>query len=606
MLKFTTTLTRVEKVRKTIATSEHDITDLHEHVCATDSLISKQNKALLNQIPNFAFILRSDSIYINKDFQNYLNPSKDNLQLQDILNAIHPKDLEKFKELLNSETYNPHSVQHPFKIKNIHNEYHLFLVLAKPNMSELHTVEWFVSLIDVQQHYQSHKDVLTQLQTQKKMSTQVKNALRISNETDELTGLLNRYGLKNSVQNLLKPHNKHNHIAIFIIGLDHFKNINDTQGYAAGDFVLKHFAKRLKKEFINSTLIARLGSDEFAVVYYDIQSIDNLNDIANRIVNLTHKPFEYHGKLLNNSMSVGCSLYPQDADNFSNLLQCADTALKDLKAHGRGGIQYFNENMFNETRNKAIQIETARRILREKSITPYYQAKVELSNLKIIGLEALLRWYCPQSNTVFTPETITEAFDDFELSTKISADMQNKIFADIKTWQSEGKKIIPIAINASPVEFFRDNYAETLLQRIQDADISPTHIEIEITEHLFAEHGVDYVTRALNKLHDAGIKISLDDFGTGHSSLTHLRDLPVNCIKIDYSFIEKITEEKSSAAIVEGIVKLGHLLNMNVIAEGIENQAQLEMLRKMGCPQGQGFLFRDAITAEEVEKLLEN
>ncbi|MDY6524902.1 EAL domain-containing protein [Acinetobacter faecalis] len=261
--------------------------------------------------------------------------------------------------------------------------------------------------------------------------------------------------------------------------------------------------------------------------------------------------------------------------------------------------------MFNVTRNKAIQIETARRIIREKLISPYYQPKVDLTTLKVIGFEALLRWKSPKTQALFTPETIAEAFDDFELSSKISAEMQNRIFADIKKWQSLGKKIIPIAINASPVEFLRDNYAETLLQRMQTADISPNHIEIEITEHFFSDRGVEYVIRALKKLQDAGIKISLDDFGTGHSSLTHLRDLPVNSIKIDYSFIEKITEQKTIAAIVEGIVKLGPVLNMNIIAEGIENEEQLEMLIKMGCSQGQGFLFKDAITAKEVENILE-
>lgn len=567
---------------------------------------SEQSLHILDQMPNFALIIKSNNIHINQEFRKFLKQEKSDLKLQDVLEAFHPEDAVKFSELLNSKIPRPESIQQQYRIKNNNNEYQWFLIQAKANLNDSKTLDWFITLINVQEHYQSHKDVLMQLKTQKEMSNQVKNALRISNETDELTGLLNRYGLKANVQSLFKSNkNSYGHIGLFLIGLDHFKNINDTQGYTAGDFILKSFAKRLKKEFQDQSILARLGSDEFAVVYYGIQDIDTFSHIGNKILNLMNEPYDYNGKMLSSSMSIGSAIFPQDADNFSNLLQCADTALSDLKTRGRGGIQYFNENMFNITRNKAIQIETARRILRENTITPYYQPKIELSTLKVIGLEALLRWYCPETKTIFSPETITEAFDDFELSTKISANMQNKIFADIKKWQSSGKKIIPVAINASPVEFFRDNYAETLLQRIQDADISPQHIEIEITEHLFSDRSAGYVIRALKKLQEAGILISLDDFGTGHSSLTHLRDLPVDSIKIDYSFISKIVEKKPIAAIVEGIVKLGPLLGMNVIAEGIENQKQLDMLIKMGCPQGQGFLFKDAITSEEVEKKLE-
>lgn len=587
-------------------TIDHSNTDPQTTLPPIHYSTSEQSLHILDQMPNFALIIKSNNIHINQEFRKFLKQEKSDLKLQDVLEAFHPEDAVKFSELLNSKIPRPESIQQQYRIKNNNNEYQWFLIQAKANLNDSKTLDWFITLINVQEHYQSHKDILMQLKTQKEMSNQVKNALRISNETDELTGLLNRYGLKANVQSLFKSNkNSYGHIGLFLIGLDHFKNINDTQGYTAGDFILKSFAKRLKKEFQDQSILARLGSDEFAVVYYGIQDIDTFSHIGNKILNLMNEPYDYNGKMLSSSMSIGSAIFPQDADNFSNLLQCADTALSDLKTRGRGGIQYFNENMFNITRNKAIQIETARRILRENTITPYYQPKIELSTLKVIGLEALLRWYCPETKTIFSPETITEAFDDFELSTKISTNMQNKIFADIKKWQSSGKKIIPVAINASPVEFFRDNYAETLLQRIQDADISPQHIEIEITEHLFSDRSAGYVIRALKKLQEAGIRISLDDFGTGHSSLTHLRDLPVDSIKIDYSFISKIVEKKPIAAIVEGIVKLGPLLGMNVIAEGIENQKQLDMLIKMGCPQGQGFLFKDAITSEEVEKKLE-
>lgn len=567
--------------------------------------ISKETKIVLDQLPNFSLIIHSNVLYINKIFQHYLGLTSDNFQLKNFLKFLHPKERKNFSDLVKMDFFSESSIQQQYRIKNKDNKYLWFLMQAKPHLNETHTFDWSISFIDVEQYHQIHQEVLLQLKIQKEQTLQTKNALRTSTEIDKLTGLLNRNGLKSHIAQLFKKTEMQKLIGLYLIGLDHFKNINDTQGYAAGDFILKTFAKRLKKALPPKTIVARLGSDEFAIVYHDIPNIDDFMTLGNKILKLIDAPFNYQGKVLNSSMSIGCSMFPQDADSFSNLLQCADTALSDLKARGRGGIQYFNENMFNITRNKAIQIETARRIIHEKSIKPYYQPKVELNTLKVIGLEALLRWHCPETHIMFKPETITEAFDDFELSTKISAVMQNKIFLDIKKWQAEGKRVVPIAINASPVEFFRDNYAETLLNRMKKSEISPELIEIEITEHLFSDRGIDFVRRALNKLQNAGIKISLDDFGTGHSSLTHLRDLPVNTIKVDYSFIKKITYEKPIAAIVEGIVKLGPLLNMNVIAEGIENQEQLDILIKMGCPQGQGFLFQEAITSSEVARILD-
>ena len=559
-------------------------------------LLSDEIKHKYDQYPFLTAIVHQHQFYANRTLQLFLNLSE-SATVIDFAEKIHPEDRLLFTKYIEE----PLSEElKPLKIRLIHKDQFIWFLLnivahqSSNNSSDI--IFNFTNIHELEQQNIQLKDQLNQHLAQ----------LNFSSEKDTLTGLYNRQGLKNILGDIIDQSNvTSDHIGVMLIGLDHFKNINDTMGYHVGDYVLSSFAELLKDVAPQNAIIGRLGSDEFAVVVPNVENIDNFKKISQQILNLSHVPISYKNKILRTGMSIGCSFYPKDGSSLSELFQCADTALSDLKTRGRGGIRFFNQEMFNVTRNKAIQLETAHNILRANMITPYYQPKVELTTGKLIGLEALLRWHCPETNKMFMPETVTEAFNDFELATRISANIQHKVFQDILKWQDKGKQVVPVAINASPVEFFRDNYAETLLARLNNSGVSPEHIEVEITEHLFSDRGVEYVIRALKKLQAAGIKIALDDFGTGHSSLTHLRDLPVNYIKIDYSFIHKMIEEKPIAAIVEGIVKLGPLLDMKVIAEGIENQDQLKLLTEMGCHYGQGFLFKDAITQSEVLKLLD-
>ena len=304
-------------------------------------------------------------------------------------------------------------------------------------------------------------------------------------------------------------------------------------------------------------------------------------------------------------MSIGGAIFPQDATDGIELMKCADTALNDLKERGRGGFRLYNTEMMEVAEQKTQQLETARYIIREQLIEPFYQPKVRLDNREIIGFEALLRWKDSEGKVYF-PATIVEAFNDYELATKISLIMHERIFTDMSNWMNQDLRVVPISINASPVEFMRDNYAELLIKRLEQYQIPPQLIEIEITEHILSERGSEFVIRALKKLKEYGIRISLDDFGTGHSSMTHLRDYPVDCLKIDYAFVNRMNEEKSISSIVEGIAKLGPILSLDVIAEGIEAVEQLDSLQLVGCQFGQGFLFSRAICASEAKSMLMN
>lgn len=428
--------------------------------------------------------------------------------------------------------------------------------------------------------------------------------LRIASERDELTGLHNRRAFNLKLKQYLGKSREDTHsVGLMLLDLDHFKHVNDTLGHPAGDHLLRILSRRLSACLPSNSYVARLGGDEFAVVIAGIREDSVFVRAAERVLMQIHAPITYGGKVVNGGMSIGCAVYPRDAQDASSLMKCADTALNDLKAGGRGGIRMFSKKMTADAEKTAAQLNDARRIVRDGSIEPYYQPKVRLSDRSIVGFEALLRWRCPVQG-IQLPDTVAEAFKDHELAAKISDMMQIKVFADMSRWLDAGLPVMPISLNASPVEFLRDNYAERLLRRLELFQIPLKLVEIEITEHFLGERGSEYVVRALRKLKAAGVRIALDDFGTGHSSFAHLRDYPVDSLKIDCDFVRRLNEDPSIAAIVRAITQLGPSLALDVVAEGIETEAQRNALSSMGCEIGQGFLFSKAVCATTVEQML--
>lgn len=431
-----------------------------------------------------------------------------------------------------------------------------------------------------------------------------KAKLKLTTDFDELTGLMNRRRFKIQLKQAIAQAKKQcSEIGILFIDLDHFRNINDTLGHPAGDHLLKVLSNRLTKCLNNDAYLSRIGGDEFAVIVTNIINIDDFNSTARNILNQIEKPITYSGKIINGGMSIGCAIYPQDAKDVKDLMKCADLALNDLKERGRGGIRMYNPGMLVFANKKTDQLVTARMILRENRIEPFYQPKVRLDNHKIVGYEALLRWRDDEAD-IHNPTSIFEAFSDYELASKISEVMHAKIFSNIAEWLKIGIHLVPVAINASPVEFMRDNYAELLIQRLESFKIPVDLIEIEITEHVLSDLGSAFVIRALEKLKSHGVRISLDDFGTGHSSMTHLRDYPVDCLKLDCSFVGGMCTDESIDSIVEGMTHLGKILSLDVVAEGIETIEQANKLQSFGCEIGQGFLFSHAVCAEDAKKFL--
>lgn len=422
---------------------------------------------------------------------------------------------------------------------------------------------------------------------------------------DDLTQLYNRRSFNSLLERALEQAAADSSsVGLMMLDLDYFKNLNDTLGHLAGDHLLKVFAYRLRKAFPKPMLVSRFGNDEFAVIIPNLACKQDLVDYAQRAAAQLDAPIYYAGQYINGGISIGCASYPQDANNLSHLVRCADTALNDLKQTGRGGVLLFNEHMLHTLQHTAQQLNLAREILRNDCIVPYYQPKVALDSGKIIGFEALLRWRDQQQH-INNPGNIQEAFQDYELATRLGETMQRKVFGDLKRCLADNIALYPVAINAAPVEFLRDNYAETFLSRLQEYQIDPRLIEIEITEQSLEERGAAYVLRALEQLKHAGIRIALDDFGTGHSSLTRLKDYPIDILKIDRSFIEKMHDDPAILAIVSAIGQLGPKLKIEILAEGIEECAHVSTLQDCQCSTGQGFYFYRPMPIQDIQQIMQ-
>lgn len=428
--------------------------------------------------------------------------------------------------------------------------------------------------------------------------------LRHASEHDELTDLPNRRCFNQHLKRALSAaESAQRCMGLLLLDLDHFKHINDTLGHPAGDHLLRVLSRRLQTALPANAMVARLGGDEFAVIVKNIESAEELTELAALVRAQIEAPITYVGKHINCGMSIGCALYPANAADAQALMRCADTALNDLKAGGRGGVRMFDAAMLKAAETAAMQLECARQILRWDAITPYFQPKVSMADGRVVGFEALLRWQ-GSDGQLQSPSTVWAAFNDYELASRMGEVMRTKVLRHLHQWRHMGLPVVPISLNAAPVEFMRDDYAERLLDDLAHMNL-PTHlVEVEITEHMLGKRGSEFVIRALKLLKSQGVRIALDDFGTGQSSLAHLRDYPVDCVKIDQDFVQRIEQDPTIRAIVQAVGHLGPSLKLDLVAEGVETQAQRQILQDCGYQIGQGHLFGQAWNSQEVQEHL--
>jgi diguanylate cyclase (GGDEF)-like protein/PAS domain S-box-containing protein len=428
--------------------------------------------------------------------------------------------------------------------------------------------------------------------------------LKWASEHDALTHLPNRRSFQARLQAAtIRAMQAGDQVGLLLIDLDHFKHVNDSLGHSAGDDLLTVVGERLRHCVRDGDFVARIGGDEFAILLERGASEEALLRVGGHVQERLRAPVRASGRSVRARASIGGALFPSNANTADDLFKYADTALYELKQNGRGGTRLFDNYMLAQAEKTVSQLNLARGALTEKTVVPLYQPKIDIASGEAVGLEALLRWRHPRRGLQL-PATLEEAFNDYELAAKIGDLMQQKVARDIRRWLNEGVEFGRVSINAAPAEFLRDDYAERFLTILNANDVPACRLEIEVTEHAFLGRGPEYVARALNVLKQAGTTVSLDDFGTGCSSLAHLRDFPVDVVKVDKSFVQQMTDDPEIAAIVAAVIDLANSLQISVVAEGVETPAQLELLRVMGCRIAQGHLYAAAVSAEQITRQL--
>jgi diguanylate cyclase (GGDEF)-like protein/PAS domain S-box-containing protein len=407
---------------------------------------------------------------------------------------------------------------------------------------------------------------------------------------DSLTGLPNRARFGDLLdQALSKVESEKGRLALLLIDVDRLKETNDLVGHDAGDIVLKKFAARAVDAVAPKGVVARLGGDEFAILLPGAGE-DDIREATARLMPMLRIPFTVQGYTLDCQATAGASLYPEHGTTAADLLKAADVALYFGKMGQRGALSIFEAEMRAGMQRRVSMLRVARTIVADDLVVPFYQPKVALCDRRVVGFEALLRWQHPRLGTQ-GPDSVAAAFDDIELATALSESMLGRVIRDMRRWLDEEREFGRIAFNLSPAEFSMGNLAERMLGALERAQIPSACFEVEVTETVLLGRDADKVGNALQAFRDAGITIALDDFGTGYASLTHLKTFPVDVIKIDRSFVSNLTAGSGDAAIVNAVIGLGRDLGMDVVAEGIETEAQAEYLRLQGCKHAQGYLF---------------
>jgi diguanylate cyclase (GGDEF)-like protein/PAS domain S-box-containing protein len=423
--------------------------------------------------------------------------------------------------------------------------------------------------------------------------------LAFMSQHDGLTRLPNRSSLRKRLEEMLAhTRRSSDKLAVLVLGLDNFKPVNDTLGHETGDKLLRGVARRMSSSLREEDAIARLNSDEFAILQGGVARPDDVVLLARRLLHAISEPFLLDGHSIVIGASIGIAMAPGDGEESEKLLMNADMALSRAKTDARGTFSFFEPGMDAraQTRRK-IELDL-RGAIRDEVLRPYYQPLIGLANGCITGAEALVRWPHPERGMISPAEFIPVA-EDTGLISSLGAQVLKRACMDAAKWPED----IKVAVNLSPLQFRVGNLLSVVMDVLKQSGLPPKRLELEITETLLLEKS-NQVLATLHALRALGVGISMDDFGTGYSSLSYLRSFPFDKIKIDQSFVRDLDSNREAQAIVRSIISLGVGLGVTVTAEGVETEAELRWLRAEGCHEAQGYLFSAARPNAEIVGLL--
>ncbi|RJG06096.1 GGDEF domain-containing response regulator [Noviherbaspirillum cavernae] len=421
---------------------------------------------------------------------------------------------------------------------------------------------------------------------------------------DPLTGLMNRRSLAEHLEHAtVRAARRGELLALLFLDMDRFKAINDTLGHDAGDELLCQVARRISAAVRESDVVARLGGDEFVVLMEDLPSYAAASEVARKIVKTYEEPFSVASQNVNTSVSIGISLFPQDGTSVNELMRSADLAMYHAKQERRGSVQFFHEELNARMVERSQLEQELQHALENDEFELYYQPKVDAATGRVAGVEALLRWHHPRLGLLSGGQFIPAALDTGKV-VPIGEWVISAACAQAKLWQESGAGLpsIPIAVNIAIPQIYA-NLPEVIDRALREYGVPPSSLQLEITESLLIED-IERATSVLREISESGITIAIDDFGTGYSSLSVLKTLPIDVLKIDQSFVRDLGKDLGDNAIVAAIVNMARALALRVVAEGVETQEQLNILRQLGCDEHQGYFYSKPLPAALVAEQL--
>ena len=521
-----------------------------------------------------------------------------------LVSRFHPEDVVRIRNV----------IKNAFREKTSYDLEHRVILPDGKIRSVLQEAEMFLDENgQPEKMIGTFQDITSKKQTEDKIKT-----LAYYNK---VTGLPNRTLLKRLLNKYIQNSYSKQPVAVLTITLDRFKLITDSYGHAFGENLIRKVAIRLirsikessyftRKDYENifqktdlkkPLTIAHCDGDEFVVVLPKISEIDDAALIAANITGALAEAYHISGQEIRVTASIGISVHPVDGKSTDSLLKNSATALYHAKRQGGDGYKFYTAKM-NAKAFERLTLETSlRKAIDEKQFLLYYQPKMSLSDQKIVGMEALLRWKHPELGMI-SPGEFINIVEKTGLIIPLGESIIESVCLQIKQWDDKGYKPIPVAINLSPVQLRQKDFHLRVSRLLKQTGVKPEMIELEITESTLMIN-MDKTITMLKKLRLLGVQIAIDDFGTGYSSLTYLKHFPVNTLKIDRSFIQNVATDRDDAAIVKGVIALAHSMQLEVVAEGVEDEVQLSFLKRSGCDYAQGYHYSRPVNRETFTKL---
>ncbi|HLL60451.1 MAG TPA: EAL domain-containing protein [Candidatus Nitrosocosmicus sp.] len=432
----------------------------------------------------------------------------------------------------------------------------------------------------------------------------IEEEIRYLASHDPLTQLPNRTLLREGFEEAMQAARLNGKMmAVLFVDLDRFKFINDTLGHILGDKLLKDIANRMKRSMRPEDIIARIGGDEFMVLLRDVSDINEVTQVASRLLQVFEPVFHLDNHEIHITASIGISLYPHDGEDVQSLLKNADTAMYRAKEQGKNSYELYSPILNERAMEKLMLQNSLQNALLRNELVIYYQPILDIKTQKVVGVESLLRWRHPQLGMI-APSDFIPLAEETGVIIPITQWILKESCLQNKRWHEAGFKDLYVAVNLSSQHFNKKNWDKMILDALKETNLDPHYLELEINENSIMKNTPQTI-KMLNALRSQGLRFSIDDFGTGYSSLSYLTQFPIDGLKIDQSFMRFITTDSDDAAIITAIVYMAHNLNLKVVAEGIEAPDQFKFMTSIECDLAQGYLFSRPLPTAEVTAFIQ-